>query len=158
MNDPQVRNGTKATTLALLRNSIMAIFLLGALGTTAELFLIGHTEDRWQKVPLVLILASLIVLIFHSAFRRAASLRIFQIMMVLYILSGGVGLWLHYRGRMEFKLETNPELGGLELFWAVLKGAAVPPLLAPGTMILIGLLGLAYTYRHPHLISSKTGE
>jgi hypothetical protein len=151
MNDPQFRNGTNAATLAVIRRIIIAIFLFGALGVGAELSLIGHTEDRWQKVPLVLILASLIVLIFHAVFRRAASMRMFQILMILYILSGGVGLFLHYRGRVEFKLETNPEMGGVELFWAVIKGAAVPPVLAPGTMILIGLLGLAYTYRHPHL-------
>ncbi len=158
MNNPPARKYGDSATLATIRNIIMAIFLLGALGTGAELLLIGHTEDLWQKVPLLLILVSIIVLICHAAVRRAVTIRIFQLMMVLYMLSGVVGLVLHYQGKMEFKLESHPELGGLELFWEVIKGAALPPVLAPGAMILMGLLGLAYTYRHPHSITSKKTE
>ncbi|MFB3131882.1 MAG: hypothetical protein ACE10K_05095, partial [Rhodothermales bacterium] len=52
----------------------------------------------------------------------------------------------------EFELEMYPTLKGLELFWESIKGAT--PALAPGTMIQLGLLGWAYTYRHPALIKS----
>ncbi|HYJ16246.1 MAG TPA: hypothetical protein VE170_12200 [Candidatus Limnocylindria bacterium] len=34
-------------------------------------------------------------------------------------------------------------------------GAKAPPLLAPGSMVQLGLLGLAYTYKHPALKSSQ---
>jgi len=55
---------------------------------------------------------------------------------------------LHYRGSMEFQLEVNPELAGLELFLKVVRAKA-PPALGPGAMIQLGLLGLAYAYRYP---------
>jgi hypothetical protein len=43
----------------------------------------------------------------------------------------------------------NPALAGFELVRESLSGAT--PALAPGTMIQLGLIGLAYTYRHPRL-------
>jgi hypothetical protein len=137
-----------------MRGIILVIFLFGALSAGVELLLLGHTESPWQWVPLVLIMASLIVLIIHAAARRAASVRVFQGIMFLFIISGFAGSWQHYQTKVEFKLETNPALGGMELFWEVITGATVPPVLAPGVMIQLGLLGLAYTFRHPVLISS----
>ena len=47
----------------------------------------------------------------------------------------------------------------LALFWEALAGAT--PTLAPGTMVVPGLLGLACTYRHPALTvrhSERTSE
>ena len=38
---------------------------------------------------------------------------------------------------------------GLELVWEALKGAT--PALAPGAMAQLGLVGLAFAYRHPLL-------
>ncbi len=143
-----------AATLAAIRGILLAIFLLGAFGIGAELLLVGHTESLWQWVPLLLILISLVALACHAAIRRAATVRVFQATMILFLIGGGVGLLLHYQGKAEFKLETNPDLGGLELFWAAIIGAAVPPVLAPGVMIQMGLLGLAWTFRHPALLAS----
>jgi hypothetical protein len=40
---------------------------------------------------------------------------------------------------------------GLKLFKAAITGAT--PALAPGSLIQMGLLGLAYTFRHPALRS-----
>jgi len=141
-----------------LRGILLTIFLLGVLGTGAELLLLEHTESLWQRVPLLLIVFSLATLILHAAIRRAASVRIFQATMILFLLSGVAGLLLHYQGNVEFKSETNPSLAGLELFWEAMKGKA-PPALAPGVMIQIGLLGLAYTYRHPALrVSTEKTE
>jgi hypothetical protein len=133
---------------------LLAIFLLGTLGAGVELLLLGHTESIWQWLPLLLIMISLVALIFHAAARRAASVRVFQVIMLLFILSGFAGFWQHYQAKVEFKLEMNPELSGINLFWETITGAAVPPVLAPGMMIQMGLLGLAYTYRHPALINS----
>ena len=49
-------------------------------------------------------------------------------------------------------------LAGMALFWAAI-GAKAPPLLAPGSMVQLGLLGLAYTYKHPALKrSQRKGE
>ena len=137
-----------------MRGIILVIFLFGALSAGVELLLLGHTESPWQWVPLALIVVSLVALLFHAIVRRAMSVRIFQVIMLLFIISSFVGIWQHYQAKVEFKLETNPALSGMELFWEAVTGATVPPVLAPGMMIQLGLLGLAYTYRHPALISS----
>ncbi len=140
-----------AATLANLRRALLVLFLLGALGAGLELLLVGHTESRWQLVPLALIALNLVALFIHAVRPRAATVRIFQLMMLLFVLGGGAGVVLHYQGKVEFKLESNPALHGFELFREAVAGAAVPPVLAPGFMSLLGLLGLAYVYRHPAL-------
>ena len=55
---------------------------------------------------------------------------------------------LHYRANMEFKLEMDPSLSGLALFSSVVRAKA-PPAMAPATLVLLGLLGLAAAYRRP---------
>jgi hypothetical protein len=42
-----------------------------------------------------------------------------------------------------------PSRSGFELFREAMMGAT--PALAPGSMIQIALIGLAYSYRHPRL-------
>lgn len=147
-----------AATLARLRRALLGMFLLGALGAGTELLLVSHTESRWQLVPLVLIALSLAVLLFHAVIPRVATVRIFQLTMLLFVLGGGAGVVLHYQGKVEFKLESNPALHGFELFREAVLGAAVPPVLAPGFMILLGLLGLSYAYRHPALLDTNHKE
>jgi hypothetical protein len=73
--------------------------------------------------------------------------------MLLFVLSGATGIVLHCRAKIEFKREVDPSLGGVGLFWEAMKSQA-PPALAPGVMIQMGLLGLAYIYRHPGLEKS----
>ena len=72
------------------------------------------------------------------------------LVMLLMIVSGGVGMYLHLQANMEFQLEMDATLSG----WALLKKSVVakaPPALAPGAMTQLGLIGLAYTFRHPAL-------
>ena len=139
--------------LIALRRVLAAIFLFGSLGTGIELILLEHTEGVWQNVPLALLGIGCLALgglaITGARARRPAiaGLRIFQLTMCLFVASGVAGVWLHYQGNVAFELELNPEAAGWELFWESLKGAT--PSLAPGTMALLGTLGLAYTYRHP---------
>ena len=78
-------------------------------------------------------------------------------MAILFVISGFAGLFLHYQGNAQFELEMYPSLKGLELFRKAIKGTT-PPTLAPGTMIVLGLLGLAYTYRHPALLKPAGKE
>lgn len=132
---------------AVARSMLAAIFLLGSLGTAAELVLLEHTEDIWQLVPLVLIGIGCVSLAALTLTRTGVSVRAFQLAMVLFIASGIAGVLLHYQGNVEFELELRPGAAGLELFREAMKGAT--PALAPGTMILLGALGLAYTYHHP---------
>jgi uncharacterized protein YneF (UPF0154 family) len=153
---------TPADAVRRLRRFLLAILALGMSGSATELLLLSHFEDAKQLIPLVLIGVALPVLAWHAAAGRAASVRALQLMMVLFIGAGVAGGVLHFRSNMEFQLETDPSLRGRKLYWKVLQAKA-PPTLAPGVMVQLGLLGLAYAYRHPALgragdRSSNTGE
>ncbi len=150
---PFLNKQQQSTTLGAIRWFLMAILLMGLLGTGVELLLLEHTEGLWQWVPLLLIAIGLIVLSWGLLYPGRRNIRVLQGTMILFVLSGLVGLILHYEGNAEFELEMYPSLKGLELFWEAIRGAT--PTLAPGTMIQLGLLGLAYTIRHPQLGSSK---
>lgn len=140
------------------RRLLLAILLLGLAGTCAELLLLNHMEDLRQWIPLMLIGASFIVLAWHGVRRSATSTRAIRWIMVGFLAGGLAGVYFHYQGSAEFKLESNPSLNGWALVWAAIR-AKTPPLLAPGAMIQLGLLGLAYTYRHPALTSrEREGE
>ena len=129
------------------RQLLIAVFLFGAIGVGLELILLEHTEEAWQWVPIVLLGTSIptaAVLVFKPS---RAVIRLFTFIMVLFIGAGGIGLIQHFRGNIEFELEMYASRGGWELFWEALKGAT--PTLAPGTMTLLGLMGIIYTFRHP---------
>lgn len=136
-------------TLAIIRGVLLIILVIGLVGVVAELLLLDHTEDPWQRLPIFLIVGSLIILGWHGAERGALSVRFLQGIMILFVLSGALGLLLHFKGNVAFELEMDPSASGWPLIWAALKGAT--PTLAPGTMVQLGLIGLAYTYRHPAL-------
>ncbi len=137
------------TLIDKIRGFILAIFLFAMLGAGTELLLLEHTEDYWQLTPLLLMAGCLLVLGWHAKARAKTSLRAFQVVMLLFIVGGFAGLILHFQGNMEFELEMYPSIETTELIWKSLKGAT--PALAPGAMIQLGLLGLAFTYRHPIL-------
>ena len=141
---------------ARLSNFLLLIFLLGVGGGGVEMLLLGHIEDWRQWIPLALFALSLLVLLVQVVARRVATLRLFQATMCLFIASGVLGGWFHYQAKREFKLESNPALAGWELFRETIISGAVPPALAPGLMIHLGLLGLAYSYSRPsHPISNQ---
>lgn len=144
-NDP-----VASSDFARVRGVLFLILLFELLGIGAELLLLGHTENPWQWVPLTLILAGLLVLGWCAVDRRAAPIRSLQVLMVLFVLSGFIGFLQHYRAKKEFQLEVNPSLQGSALIWEAIKSQS-PPTLAPGVMIQMGLLGLAYAHRHPVL-------
>ena len=65
--------------------------------------------------------------------------------MMLFVGSGVLGVGLHYRGNHEFEREMYPTMAGMELVRNTLTGAT--PVLAPGSMALLGLVGLAAVHR-----------
>jgi NAD/NADP transhydrogenase beta subunit len=137
------------------RRILLGILVLGVIGINAELLLLSHTEHASQWIPLVLngmtIAMSAVVALKPST----GTVRLFQLIMLLMIVSGGVGMYLHLQANMEFQLEMDRTLSG----WALLKKSLVakaPPALAPGAMTQLGLIGLAYTFRHPSLGIRRT--
>lgn len=132
---------------------VLAVFVLGLLGTGGELFFLEHTHGVNQLIPLVLLVMSILVLAWHGFERKSPSLRAFQITMMLFVTAGIAGTGLHYAFNEEFGLEGDPDMKGMALFLEAMSGAA--PALAPGTMIQLGLLGLIYTVRHPALINKE---
>jgi len=132
---------------SLFRRLLLLILVLGMLGTGVELFLLGHTEDFEQWIPLILLASGLVATGVWIRKRTRWSLRVFQVLMALSVLAGPVGIWHHYESNVEFELEMSPAMAGLELFREAMTGAM--PALAPGTMMQLGLLGLLYAFRHP---------
>lgn len=141
INDPPL--------LKSIRRLVLVVFLIGLLGTSAELLLLEHTDGYWQLLPLLLSGLCVALLCWRAIDKRRGVLRAFQATMFLLALSGVIGVWLHYTGNVEFELEMYPSLDGFALFRKALQGAT--PTLAAGTMLALGLLGLIYTYKHPDL-------
>ena len=130
-----------------LRRFLLAIFLLGVAGISAELWLMGHYEDFYQQIPLALSALSLAAVGAVVVKPGRATVNLFRIIMTLVILSGAIGAILHFQVNMEFQLEMDPSLQGVNLYRKAILAKA-PPALAPGAMIQLGLIGLAYTFRH----------
>lgn len=133
-------------TLSGLRRLLAAILLVGMSGTFAELLLVRHVEDALQLVPVVLLGCGIAGVVWHAWTRSRASVAALQLVMALFIGAGLLGIYLHFAANVEFQKETDPSLAGAALVWRALQ-ATVPPSLAPGVMLQLGLVGLAYTYR-----------
>ncbi len=114
--------------------------LVGTAGTAGELMLLEHTETAWQWSPVVALVVGFFACIVVLFAESKAAAGVFRLLMATFLLLGTVGLYQHYRGNVEFELEMYPTRHGLELFWESLKGAT--PTMAPGAMILLGLVGL----------------
>jgi hypothetical protein len=145
MDAPRSLDGVGADRVELLRRWILGVMVLGLLGTITELVLLEHYEQPLQFVPLVLIAAAIAALAFEVGRHDAASRRALQIVMGLFVLAGFVGFVAHFLGSAEFQLDLNPDMSTWELIGKVLRAKA-PPLLAPGMMLQLGLLGLAYVF------------
>jgi len=137
-----------------MRKILLAILFVGMLGSGAELVLLKHTEDIWQWIPLLLLAAGLISCAWHGVSGSISALRLVRWLMIGFVIGGGLGIYFHYPGLAEFKLESNPSLAGWDLLWQAIRGKT-PPLLAPGALMQLGLVGLAYTYKHPALSRLK---
>ena len=133
-------------TLAGLRRWIVAILLFGMTGTFVELLLIRHVEDTIQLLPIVLLAGGAAAVAWHAWSRSVPSGIMTRGVMLLFVVAGALGIFFHFEANLEFQREMDATLKGRALYWRALS-ATVPPALAPGVMIQLGLLGLAYTYR-----------
>jgi len=139
------REASGADRVELLRKWILAVLAFGLLGTITELTFLSHFEQPLQFVPMILIVLALGTIAWQWQAPSVASLRSFQVTMVLFVLAGVAGVIAHALGSAEFQIELNPEIGTWELVEKVLR-AKGPPVLAPGMLAMMGLLGLGYVY------------
>jgi hypothetical protein len=129
--------------LGRIRKLLLMLLAAGSAATGVELLLLGHFEEFTQLVPLVLLAAGLAAAAWHLA-SADASVAALRGLMLAFVLSGGLGIALHYQGNVEFELEMYPALAGTELIGKTLTGAT--PVFAPGTMALLGAVGLTASY------------
>lgn len=149
VRDSDARSLSVDTGVDPIRRLLLALIVIGASGLLAELFLLEHTESGFQWLPLLVLGATILATIAVATRPSRGLVRTFQSLMVVAVLVGALGVYLHYDGNTEFELEMDPNVRGLGLLWSALHGAT--PALAPGALVQLGLLGLIATYRHPLL-------
>ena len=125
-----------------LHRLLLLTFVLGCIGVGAELLLLEHFEDWRQVVPLVLLAVAPAAAAWDARTASSASDRGLRLLLAVMALSGVVGQVFHLQGNLEFERESDPAIGGWKLFAASMMGAT--PALAPGTMVLLAVVGYAY--------------
>ena len=139
-----------------VRTFLLIILLISMVSTAIELLLLEHTESRTQWIPLVLLLLGLLATIASAVWPGSISFNLMRVVMSAFMVAGLLGLYLHYRGNVEFELEMNPALHGWELFKKTMMGAT--PTLSPGVLSQLGLLGFIYAYLQPRRRLNTSGE
>jgi len=129
------------------RRYLLYILLFGAVGLLAELYLLDHYEDWRQWIPLVLIVAGTGAGGVLALRPSRGAVRTFRILLAAYVPAGLLGVYFHFQSNVEFEQELHPNSSGLELVTESLGGAM--PTLAPGAMIMLGLLGILVALQHP---------
>lgn len=122
----------------------------GTIAVFVDLVLLSHYKDSNQLIPLTVAAAGLVSISWAAVSPRHTAVRALQFLMLCFIGTGVIGITLHSKGGMARQRELDPSLAGQTLFWKVVA-APGPPVLSPGIMVQLGLLGLVYTYRHPAL-------
>jgi hypothetical protein len=137
-------------TLSTIRRYLLITLIVGIVGMEVELLLLGHVEGLAQAAPVALLGVGLVVTGWHAALPSATTVPLLRATMGLFVLSGAIGIGLHYSGNVEFEREMYPSMDGIELVGKTLTGAT--PVLAPGTMALLGLMGLLAVYPEPEML------
>ena len=129
--------------MTTVRWLLLAALVMGIGGTGIELLLINHLEAWPQLIPVVLLALSLLVVAWQTVMPGEVSTQALQVTMVLFMAAGLMGRVFHFQGARACQLEVDPSLTGAALFWKTVRAKA-PPALAPGSMIGLGIVGLAY--------------
>ena len=136
-----------AETTSTLRRLLGWLLAVGIAGLAAELLLLEHTESLLQWIPLALLGLGAVGLALVALRPARWTVRLMQAVMTLCVAAGGLGVFLHLRGNVEFEREADAAAGFGTLLARAFQGAT--PALSPGALLQLGLLGLAFTFRHP---------
>jgi len=131
-----------------LKRFLMLALLVGTIGLSAELALIGHVEGAIQWVPFVLLGLLAIAIGAHVAHPTPRLLLAVRVASVLLVVGALFGIYVHLDGNAEFERELHPDATGASFWMDVASGAT--PALAPGALAQIGLIGLAYAWPSLH--------
>ncbi|HYU53811.1 MAG TPA: hypothetical protein VEK37_12750, partial [Gemmatimonadaceae bacterium] len=85
-------------TRASVRQLLLALVFLGIVGLEVELALLRHAESVTQWIPhvaLIIGILSTLIVFFRPG---PATLRVFQTVMLIFVVVGALGIYLHYRG------------------------------------------------------------
>lgn len=115
---------------------MLGLVVLGTAGVSVELVVLAHYTDWNQRIPLVVSSIGLLAAFWVVLTPGLTGLRVWQFAMLLFVGTGITGITMH----RDVVTET-----------------VIPPLLAPGSFIQLGLLGLLYTFRHPGLNAFDVG-
>ncbi|MCI4671777.1 MAG: hypothetical protein MRZ79_26785 [Bacteroidia bacterium] len=126
-----------------LKQVIVWALLFMMIGTSMELYLLGHYEDSKQFIPLTCIGISLLFMVILQFQRSGMMIKVFRLLMGLTALSGLYGVYLHLLANYEFEQEMKPTESAWNLFLESLSGAL--PALAPASMIVLALIGYSYS-------------
>ena len=121
---------------------IIAALLFMMVGTVLELHLLDHYEDTQQLIPMLCIGASIIALVVLLFHRAKWTIGLYKLFLGLTALSGIYGTFLHLQANYEFEVEMKPTAKAWDLLVESLSGAL--PALAPGSMIVLALIGYSY--------------
>lgn len=144
---------TEVAELALVRRLLLLVLAGAMFGLLVELVLLEHYESRRQYIPFIALGVSLVTIVIALVRPRRVTILALRGVMLALLFVSLLGLYFHFSGNIEFELEMDPALRGRELVWKSLTGAT--PSLAPGTLVLFGLVGLISTYGHPALGSTR---
>lgn len=125
-----------------MRRIALGAFLFGVVGALSELLLLGHTESWQQWIPVAALSVGLVAVVPVIREPSPGSLRPFRWLMIAWIVIGALGVYYHIWGNLEFELERQQSLTGLPLAWSTMTGAT--PILGPGAMVLLALIGFIY--------------
>jgi hypothetical protein len=139
---------------ASLRQLLLALVFIGIVGLEVELALLRHAESFTQWIPHMALMIGLLSTVAVYFRPGRPTLKVFQLLMLAFLVVGALGVFYHLKGNIEFALERDPSLTGVGLLWKALRGAS--PALAPGALPQLGLLGLLYGYKHPALTGVST--
>lgn len=138
----------------MLRTFLLVLVGVGALGLLVELALLEHWTAAPQFVPLATLTLILAATVAVALRPDRTTLRLFGAVMILAVVAGLAGIGFHFFDNWAFEREVAPEASAAAILGPVLTGAT--PLLAPGSLVQLGLTGLVAIYRHPALSSPSS--
>lgn len=140
---------TDQVILQRLRRFLLAVVAFICVGTLFELLLLDHTEETLQWIPFIFSAIGIVSVSAVWVAPKTGSVKILRWVMVGMAAASLLGMYLHFSGNLAFTREINPSFSLMESILPAMKGSY--PLLAPGILLLAGVLGVAATYRHPAL-------